>query len=47
MFRHQTLTGLKTHCPKELNQALCKIFYTANMTNLPKVTTVDKNSLQP
>ena len=45
--RHQTFTGLPKHFPKKLNQAPCTIFYTEKMTNFPKVTTSDTNSLQP
>ena len=47
MCRHQTLTDLPKHFPNKLNQSLCIICYTANMTTFPKVTTVDKNNLQP
>ena len=44
---NQTLTELPTHFPKKLNQALCKICYTENMTTLHKVTTVDTTNFQP
>ena len=47
MWRLQTPTGLPKHCPNKLNQSPCTICYKANMTNLPKVTTVDTNNLQP
>ena len=47
MCRLQTLTGLPKHCPNKLNQKPCTICYTAKMTYLPKVTTVDTNNLQP
>ena len=46
-LRHQTLTGLPKQCPKQLYRALCTIYYTANMTTLPKGTAIDANKIQP
>ena len=47
MCRHKTITGLPKYCPNNLNQLICTICYTQNMTTFPKETTVHTTNLQP
>ena len=46
IYRHQNLTGLPKHCPKNLNQAPYTIVYAVKIKPSPKVTTVDTNKPQ-
>ena len=47
MCCHHTLNDSPRHCPKKLNQLLCKICSTAIMTTFTKGTTIDTINLQP
>ena len=47
MYRHQTLNEITKQLPKKLNQALCTICFTKNMTTSPKEKKVDTNNFQP
>ena len=44
---HKTIDDLPKHCPKKIHTATFKICYTAKMTTINKVTTVDTSKLQP
>ena len=47
MWSLKTLTGLRKHFPKKINQESCKIWYTKKMTTFPECNTVDTTNLQP